>query len=691
MKKHLLIGTALLVATGAFSQNSARVKPSGIAEIKSRKVDFSETSFSQSSTIFTGPTKQIKHKVNANKIAAATIFTGAMNVFSYLYAQSKPLQYNKALNAVSFLSRKSTTYTPSSNNNSGAIVALYSTNLGTTWNETCMWTNATNLGRFPSGGIYNPPGNTNINNAYMVAHGPCTDGTGWVGVYYASKPITTPGTTTPGADQQFHDANAPILKKHHYTLWSNRIIDGGLVRGMGMIINDINGTTNITYGPRGTAMLKGMFNAGAFVWSVDSFCPPVNVRSDGSRITNEYGMQAWNDNGTVGYVVVLGSRSGTGPTMNGFQPIVYVTTNSGTTWSLLPANDFADPCQFKGVNDRMYSLGSTSVVCANFNGSEDWDVAVDANGQLHIATMAYGHYSNHVDSLNYRNTFTTEQYSYSHTPFDHPTIYDFYTKPSGGWDYHIVDSMGTEGPSGTSGQPGYNTNPWAGASATSKMELLARIQMSRTDDGAKLFYSWTESDSTVVGLKWNIYPDINMKGYDVNAKMVTPRMNITSGVTGADQQAYFHFMSSTAVGASSSCVTIPYTITYNATNNGVAAVDTYYLDGIQVCPSNFSVTPMSPKMACVTSVQNNNSVNYQVMSFPNPADKATTIVVGLQEASNFEVALYSPIGQLVDTYKMNGQVGSNEINIDLSNLSSGIYFYNVKVGASVVTKKLVVQ
>ena len=111
MKKHLLIGTALLVATSAFSQSSKLVKPTGIIEVKTRKVDFSEPA--QSSASFTGPTNQIKQKINPNpnKVAGITAFTKTGNIFSYLYATSKPLQYNKALNAMSFLSRKSSTYT----------------------------------------------------------------------------------------------------------------------------------------------------------------------------------------------------------------------------------------------------------------------------------------------------------------------------------------------------------------------------------------------------------------------------------------------------------------------------------------------------------------------------------------------------------------------------------------------------
>jgi hypothetical protein len=133
---------------------------------------------------------------------------------------------------------------------------------------------------------------------------------------------------------------------------------------------------------------------------------------------------------------------------------------------------------------------------------------------------------------------------------------------------------------------------------------------------------------------------------------------------------------------------MPFTITKNGTLNGGINVDTYYLDSIQVCPSSFSITAMSP--TGLANVKNTAS-NFDVINFPNPANNATTIIVDLKTASNFEVVLYSSVGQMLTTYKVNGHIGSNEINVDLSNFSSGIYFYNVKVGSSVVTKKLVIQ
>jgi hypothetical protein len=697
MNKHLLLGTALLVAISAFPQAGKLTKPSGVLPTTPKKLDFNESSITNAAS-FSGTPKQIKHvtKANSNKTSStipSNIFTGSMNVFGYLVSNSRPLQYKSRINAVSMIARKQNTYTASSNSNSGTIVGHWTTNLGTSWDATCIWANTTSLGRYPNGGIYNPSGNTNVNNAYILGCGPITPGSGWAGNWYASKQITTPGNTTAGADQQAHLDASPTIKKHAMSRYAFTTIEGGLVRSMASIVNDINSTANgpTGYGYRGAAMVKGTYNAGAFVWSVDSFVPPVNSTSAGNKILSQVPIQAWDDAGVNGYVIMLGSRSGANNAMKGYQPIVYKTTTGGASWSLLPANDFCDPSCFTAVFDRTYPVSNNTVVtCANFSGSEGFDAVVDANGQLHLGSMVYGHYYNHLDSLGYRYVFGTEQWSYGEAgPFEYPVFYDFYTRPTGGWDYMVIDSMGTEGPSGTSGQPGYGSNLWSDGSGA-RMDQDARFQMSRTDDGKKIFYSWTESDTAIANLKWNIYPDIKWKGYDVVGKKVTPRMNATTLDANVDQGAYYHYMCDKAVGASSVCMTMPFTVTKNSGLNGGVDVDTYFL-GDQLCPTSFSINPMSPKAGCTLAVTNEHMFNFNVINFPNPAEKATTIVVDLKDALKFEVVLYSSVGQLLSTYKINGQVGSNEINVDLSGFAAGVYFYNVKVGNSVVTKKLVVQ
>ncbi len=406
-------------------------------------------------------------------------------------------------------------------------------------------------------------------------------------------------------------------------------------------------------------------------------------------------IQAWDDAGINGYVVMLGSRAGEtiDPThanaKGGYQPIVYKTSTGGTSWTLLPANDFADPTQFKAVNDRTYPVKSnTTIICANFQGSEGYAAEVDVNGQLHIASMVYGHYSNHLDSLDYRYSFGTEQWSWGEkSSFNFPTIYDFYTKPSGGWGYFVVDSMGTEGPSGTSGQPGYNSNLWSDGSGA-KMAQDARLQMSRSWDGKKIFYSWTETDTAILSpLKWNIYPGIKWKGYDVTINKVTPRMDATTLDANVDGLAYYHYMCDKAIGASSVCLTMPFTVTKNTGYNGSTNVDTYFL-GDQVCQASFSVGPC-PWFGPCASIKEIKSDDNQFLTFPNPANNSTTLILDLKKAIDFEIIIFNSIGKKMVNYKINGQIGSNEFTIDLSSYNNGLYLINIVSDSFTETKKII--
>ncbi|MBI2722330.1 MAG: hypothetical protein HYX39_09165 [Bacteroidetes bacterium] len=88
-------------------------------------------------------------------------FTSSTNIYGVLIDGQKPLQYNPDLNAVSFIHRKSPTYAAAPFSNSGAIVAMISTNWGGTWDSTCIYSDNANVGRYPTGGIYNPIGNSN--------------------------------------------------------------------------------------------------------------------------------------------------------------------------------------------------------------------------------------------------------------------------------------------------------------------------------------------------------------------------------------------------------------------------------------------------------------------------------------------------------------------------------------------------
>ena len=174
------------------------------------------------------------------------LLSGASSAYGMSNSNSRPLQYNHNVNAISFIHRKSATYaeTPSlpSSAKSGVLVAEVSSNWGATWDSTCVWAHANYYGRFPQGAIYSAPGNSSIANAYMVSAAVAVSGANYAGVIYGSKPIGVPGSTvfsstadaTPNALQFFfhqlhHLQSQPVqawlvaLRFQRYRRWRHEI------------------------------------------------------------------------------------------------------------------------------------------------------------------------------------------------------------------------------------------------------------------------------------------------------------------------------------------------------------------------------------------------------------------------------------------------------------------------------------
>jgi hypothetical protein len=205
MKKQLLLGSALLAAISAFPQNGRiKQKPVGIENIAKQiaakfAIDVDDAAPAKLSQPI-GPVQNTFPAESAASMPPSTInwklLTGSMNIYGMLVSQTRPLQYNDNVNAVSFIHRKSASYTAAPANNSGGIVAMISSNWGNTFDSTCIWANATDAGRYPQGGIYSAPGNTNIANAYVVGTGPTVAGSGFSGNFYASKQLNAFNNTT---------------------------------------------------------------------------------------------------------------------------------------------------------------------------------------------------------------------------------------------------------------------------------------------------------------------------------------------------------------------------------------------------------------------------------------------------------------------------------------------------------------
>ena len=660
------------------------------------------------------PTKQSTPLVLKEAAVTTTLifnaFSGSSNVYGLLSNAAKPLQYNDNINTVSFIQRKSATYVGVPDDNSGVIVAMISNNWGTSWDSTCIYSSASDPGRYPQGGIYKPVGNTNIAHAYVVGSGPAiAGGTTWSGSWYASKQLATPGSTlynntassVPNAMQLFSNSSptyAANQGKQDFAQYGFTSTDDGVVRSLAQIANDINASQ---FDLRGAQLVKGTFAAGVFVWTTDSFIPPVIVQPT----SLEKGMsgnlyQAWNEAGTIGYVVLIGSRSGQTNSNLGWQPIVYKTTNSGSTWALLAGIDFnnsAYQCLLSHL-DPVWS--SSSLRIPFFNVNEGIDCAVDASGKLHIATTIASTSSQNLDSLASVTGHTSEDYTWNHTPGKRPYLYDFSTDGTSGWSYFTVDSLGSEAPSSVAGEPGFNDNPWDDDGG--KITSDSRIQLSRTPDGQYLVYTWAESDSNVTtGVKkWNTLPNIKARLLKTSTNQLsTTEINVSKPIAGngtnnpnVANRAMLHYTStkssSATVSAGATDITVPITVCnsnpYSQLTNNV-----HYFSAAKLTFTNtyVSSTACSGTVGFKELIADN--LNFGLM--PNPASGNCLLQINSTDVKKLEISLVNYLGQVIKKQTETTTTGENNISIDLSNVSKGVYFVTLKQNGSVITKKLIVE
>lgn len=78
--------------------------------------------------------------------------------------------------------------------------------------------------------------------------------------------------------------------------------------------------------------------------------------------------------------------------------------------------------------------------------------------------------------------------------------------------------------------------------------------------------------------------------------------------------------------------------------------------------------------------------------YPNPAKENVTLTLSLKDNANIRVDLMNQLGQYVKTsYNGFQPQGNNQINLNVENIPSGIYFVNIYIDGVAVAKKLIIQ
>jgi hypothetical protein len=739
MKRQLFIGTALFAATSIFAQVPAK-KYLGLDEISRNK-------YGNKGMVAHEPVQQAPANapsaVSGPKSAAAKSkaaafswvrLTSSMNVFGVLLSDSKQLTYNEDLNAICLIARRGPGYTAVPNYSnivgaySGGILAFVSKDDGVTWDSTIVWNNDTYWARYPQGGFWNPitPSvNTTVDNAYVVVTGPITPAAGgWTGNYFASKSLsvfTNVADAQPGAQIYNDNSNPnPMFDNVNMARLDFQYTDDGRVHALGHIYNDFNSTSPATQVYRGIRYLTGNFNSGVFTWSHDSIMlhqSTVNASVTTAQITNfpmvygGVGNMAWSENGQIGYAWFVGQRKNSTDNSMGLQPLVWRTTDAGQNWSEIPGINFNDTVKFapvlKTVERSWDTSGTfqTALRIPHFGPglAEDMGSIVDKNGNLHLTSMIgstqWGMYPYVATAQEFTNVVGDGQiYSWSHLGDNIPVMFDFvYNGTANDWNFTVVDTLRTEAPATSPAAAngyGYNYNPWPVYDG-GKQSCNARIQLTRSADGAYVFYTWVDTDPnfTQDAVRWNVAPDlyVRMKHAD-STKMHPMKFDLTGSPLSPDvfSNARMH---STSTKVKMVGVTTPYNVSIKlpvkVMNSTPLRADlpntTHFLN------ASLSFTASAPQPTTDTRLSENAVSATSSVLFPNPTSHDAFLVIDLPHANDVNVTITNIVGQRVMVQSLKGNEGFNQFSVKTEGLSAGVYMVNVRVADGVATKKLVIE
>jgi len=117
--------------------------------------------------------------------------------------------------------------------------------------------------------------------------------------------------------------------------------------------------------------------------------------------------------------------------------------------------------------------------------------------------------------------------------------------------------------------------------------------------------------------------------------------------------------------------------------------DSYLYAGTQ-----FSGVWRRPIPEILTDVKENQyaipNAFYLEQNYPNPFNSSCAIKYSIPKSSQISLKIFNTLGQEIETLVSDEKpVGTYELNWNAANLPSGVYFYQLKAGEFISTKKMI--
>jgi hypothetical protein len=134
-------------------------------------------------------------------------------------------------------------------------------------------------------------------------------------------------------------------------------------------------------------------------------------------------------------------------------------------------------------------------------------------------------------------------------------------------------------------------------------------------------------------------------------------------------------------------------VTITETNVGGDDADNYYYffyDWQVSTPSWNCISGRTQVQAIITGVEELPGVN-SVSIYPNPASSFTNVAISSMVAGKMNMNLIDQTGRVIQTTQWNLSNGQNNMNLDLSDVASGVYQFNLIMNGKSISRKIVVE
>lgn len=607
---------------------------------------------------------------------------------SFRREDTKTISYNKDLDVISISFVLDKDIYPSIDED-GVVGMFYSADRGLTWSDPVVISDFTDEGLenyYLSCILYNPTGNTDVDNAYGVFQGICAEPPSypiWNRQAFGSSQLNGDNldqeyitNSATGFEHDGYFNQFGLTQKSNFIKCFNIIPEGPWAEFSELQIENI----------------QANFNGDNFDWEIEQSIieMPFAIDEDGEAMwvgkltfSDVAADVVWSDDGQIGYAWMVGVHE---DATTGFQPIMYKTTDGGDNWDDVDLDFQSEEAQEAMLYDL--DTGEGYIFPCNTAGEEPLDYcipwfnatvgAVDHRGNLQLFGDMNGHYYGEGQAPEAADVYSRFSYAGHLMKF---TIGEDESGNDGLLDIMWVDSLRSTPAldlvDATDDNLYCGTNGW-----------LRRLQLSKNEFSNEFFLTWTDTRDGD-GLVENFHPDIVGWSYNSHYETHSEPVCLTEG----SLYETFYFYVQAAENAMYDLETNTYTVpmlnalSVNDFSSNTSAsgdpVDVHYVTGMTFP----SLTPDPP-----IGLDKLENADWSVtQNSPNPFSTFTTISINSSKTANVSVEVSNLMGQSV--YSMDAGIinGNMKLNIPAKDLKAGVYFYTVTIGNESVSKKMIVE